>query len=171
MLFRSPKSDTLIINSFFKTSIFTAESTILNQNIKLIHTVADKFIKSFLINFGWEILYNKEILSIPNIITGLTSSNDNVMHYSSQIYPSIENFSRTIINFIPIDMKKDFYLRYTTILKEKLEVLIKASESKKDLIINTLIFCSFPNSINKYFINYLLDIGLEVRDQDRKSVV
>lgn len=164
-MFINPKSDTLIINSFFKTSIFTAESTILNQNIKLIHTVADKFIKSFLINFGWEIVYNKEILSIPNIITGLTSSNDNVMHYSSQIYPSIENFSRTIINFIPIDMKKDFYLRYTQILKEKLEVLIKASESKKDLIINTLIFCSFPNSINKYFINYLLDIGLEVRDQ------
>ena len=62
-------------------------------------------------------------------------------------------------------MKKDFYLRYTQILKEKIEVLIKASESKKDLIINTLIFCSFPNSINKYFINYLLDIGLEVRDQ------
>lgn len=164
-MFINPNSDTLILNSFFKTSIFTPESVILNQNIKIIHTVADKFIKSFLLNFGWEIVYNKEIISIPSIISRLTSTNDNVIYYSNQIYPSIEGFSRTIINFIPIDMKRNIYLRYLQLLKDKLEVLIKASESKKDLIINTLTFCSFPNSINKYFINYLHDVGLEVHDQ------
>ena len=106
----------------------------------------------------WKLILDEESSPI-NIIKNLYSNNL-IIYYS----PSLYNFSKVIINFIPIIIDRETFIQYLYLIKYKKDIFTKSNDNKKDLMKALLTMCSFPSTLGKFYLNFLEEIKLPVKN-------
>ena len=101
-------------------------------------------------NKSWNFTLGKNGPKFLNILSSLWSSHITIKYCNND-----HNFSRIIINLIPINIDIEAFQQYLIILKEKKEIVSRPSENKKDLFKALLMMCTFPNAMPKFYITHL----------------
>ena len=143
-MFISPK-DIVIFNSLKMGFTFDTSKHLLNNNVKIIHCAQDAFAQSLLVNFNWELIYNKAALMFTNLLSQIKAKTEEIkpnmlVNYSYSSIPNFNVFSRTIVNFIPCSISKENCVNYINLIR---------NEFNNEMIINCNTFCSFPLFIDK----------------------
>ena len=137
--------DIIIFNSLNKGFTFDTSKQFLNNNVKIIHSTQDAFAQSLLVNFNWELIYNKAALMYTNLLSQIKTKTEEIkpnmlVQYSYSSIPNFNVFSRTIVNFIPCSISKENCINYINLIR---------NEFNNEMIINCNTFCSFPLFIDK----------------------
>ena len=107
----------------------------------------------------WALYLNQSKYHYTQILSSL------ITKYDSKVYSLRgKDYNEIIMNFIPIHLNKETFIQYLYIIKNKPEVLLKAQENKKDLILNILLLCSLPCCMTKFYKKYLEEYKVPLKD-------
>ena len=140
------KNDSLLTDT---DQIFgLSKINILNSKLKKISGY--ELNRIILNNKKWNFTFGKNGPKFLNILSNLWSSHITIKYSNHE-----NNFSKIIINLIPINIDIEAFQQYLTILKEKKLIVYRTTENKKDLLKALLMLCSFPNAMPKFYITHL----------------